>query len=151
MFFFIFFILINLQAQNCNDLTKVRALFKSEINEDKLESIISICVNSNCYKTTPYYAVATMQKAEFVWFPLHKFKYFNKGKEILENYIIQNPNNIEARYVRWLTQKKAPSILNYNKNIEEDYQYILTKIAKSDIELNYQFTILSHIKKINNE
>lgn len=73
------------------------------------------------------------------------------GKKMLNNFILKYPQNIEARYIRWLTQKMAPSFLNYNQNLAEDYDYILLNIKKSNIDIEYQKTILAHLKKINNE
>jgi len=139
------------QAQNCKNLHEVRAIFLSKVNEQQLENMLTLCKQTNCKKTIPYYAAATMKKAEFVWSPISKFTNFNKGKKMLEQFILKNPYNIEARYIRWMTQKMAPSFLRYNKNITEDYLFILERISESTIEFTYQQTILSNIKKVNNE
>ncbi|NIJ44788.1 hypothetical protein FHR24_001227 [Wenyingzhuangia heitensis] len=149
----VFFLLLslNLQAQNCSELPKIRAIFQAGVNEEQLEDMLLLCKKSTCDKTTPYHAAATMKKAEFVWSPISKLSNFNKGKKMLENFIDKNNKNIEARYIRWLTQKMAPSFLNYNSSIDKDYAFIIQNIDESNIEKSYQKTILNHLKKIQNE
>ncbi len=57
-----------------------------------------------------------------------KIEYFEKGREILENAIIKEPDNIELIFLRYTVQKKTPSILMYKKDIEEDYQFIKSEL-----------------------
>jgi len=147
LIFTAFFIFLTLQPP-CNELHKLRKLFQAEVNEKQLLNMITICEKSTCEKTTPYHAAAIMQRAEFEWSPIKKIKSFTMGKSMLENFILKSPQNIEARYIRWLTQKMAPSFLNYNQNLAEDYDYILLNIKKRGIDIEYQKTILAHLKTI---
>lgn len=150
-FFLAILFTINMH-NDCKDLNTIRNLFEANTQEEKeLLSMIKICENSNCDKITPYYAIAIMKKAEHVWNPMKKMAHFKEGQKILEDFIKEHPKNIEARYVRWLTQKKAPKFLGYNSNLKEDLQLIKDNIAKSDIEKNYQKVMLRHIQKIKNE
>lgn len=149
---FTLFFSLNMVANNCDSLEKVRNMFQSGVeNKEELNIMIDFCKKSNCEKTIPYYAAATMRKAEFVWSPLDKLANFNKGKKMLESFIAKNPENIEAKYIRWLTQKMAPRFLGYHQNIENDYRFIQKNITKSDIEKSYQKVILHHIQKLKNE
>lgn len=150
LFIFLFFSL-QVVANNCNDLSKIRDYFQSDINETSLDKMILVCKQSSCNDAIPYLAVATMKKAEYAWSPLTKLSYFKKGKKMLEEFIKINPNHIEAKYVRWLTQKMAPSFLGYRENLKEDYLFIQQNITTSSIALKYQQTILKHLKKVNNE
>lgn len=147
-----FFFTLTMSAQNCEKLTEIRQIFQVGVhNQQQLEDMIAICKTSNCTKITPYHAAANMRKAEFVWSPFQKLSNFNKGKKMLETFISNNPKNIEARYIRWLTQKMAPKFLGYHNNIDKDYTYIVTNISKSDIDKSYQKIMLAHLQKIKNE
>ena len=141
----------NAANKNCDVLFKVRNIFQAGVNEKELDNMLAICNKAACVKITPYHAAATMKKAEFAWSPIKKISYFNTGKRMLDDFINQYPHNIEARYVRWLTQKMAPSFLGYNKNLEDDYNYIINNIERSDIDIDYKKTILEHIKKVAHE
>ncbi|GGF67318.1 hypothetical protein [Wenyingzhuangia marina] len=148
---FIYSLTLSLSPNNCEQLKTVRAFFQEGVNEEQLEEMILICEKSNCDDVIPYHAAATMKKAEFVWSPMQKLANFKKGKKMLESFIKEHPDNIEARYIRWLTQKKAPSFLGYHDNIKEDDEFIKKNIAKSNINQDYQKVMLKHIKKVKNE
>lgn len=137
--------------KNCEDLKTVRGYFLKEVTKVQLLHMIKICEQSKCNLTVPYHAAATMKRAEFEWSPIKKLKSFRMGKEMLDSFIKKYPENIEARYIRWLTQKKVPSFLNYSKNLDEDYNYIITHIEKSSIDSDYKKTIVQNLKKIKNE
>lgn len=137
--------------KNCEELKIVRGYFLKEVNKKQLLQMIKICEQSDCKLTIPYHAAATMKRAEFEWSPIRKLKSFRMGKEMLDSFINKYPENIEARYIRWLTQKKAPSFLNYTKNLEEDYNYILKHIEESSVDNDYKETILQNLKKLKDE
>ena len=63
-----------------------------------------------------------------------KYSYFNKGKKLLEDAIKKEPNNIEIRLMRLISQEKTPSFLGYNKNIEADRNFIIKNYKNSDDE-----------------
>lgn len=154
MKYVLFFFLFSLQglANTCDQLEKIRSIFQKGVNETELEEMIKICESdAKCRSIIPYWAAATMKKAEFVWSPFNKLKYFNKGKKMLENFIKKYPKHIEAKYIRWLTQKMAPKFLGYRNNLEEDYQFIQKNIATSGVDKHYQTVILKHIKELKNE
>ncbi|MDO6737168.1 hypothetical protein [Wenyingzhuangia sp. 2_MG-2023] len=148
---FVLFLTLQLQASNCDSLNKIRNIFQAGVNEKELTEMIAICKQSDCEEVIPYLAAATMKKAEFAWSPFDKLANFNRGKKMLENFIKKNPKNIEAKYIRWLTQKMAPRFLGYHNNLEQDELFILKNINKSDIDSSYQKIMLAHLKKIKNE
>lgn len=74
-----------------------------------------------------YQAMAFMLKSKESWNPYHKFDYFLKGKNLLENAIQEDYFNIELRYLRLCLQSSLPGILNYDQNIGEDQKFILAR------------------------
>lgn len=56
--------------------------------------------------------------------PFRKLSEFKKGKEILEQLIASEPNEILTRYFRFAVQINTPAILDYKQNIEEDRRFL---------------------------
>lgn len=52
--------------------------------------------------------------------PFSKLKQFNKGKEIVEKYLRDHPNDIEMIFFRYKIQTNIPRILNYRQNLVQD-------------------------------
>lgn len=66
-----------------------------------------------------------MKKAGLIRGASHKLKAFNAGKEKLENMVDQYSNNAEFRFLRLMIQEKAPKILGYDKQLDEDHKYVV--------------------------
>ncbi|WP_148304557.1 hypothetical protein [Formosa agariphila] len=131
---------------DCSVMPEVRADFHAILSEEALEQFIADMDNIACDLKTPYLASATMWQAEYTSWPFRKLNYFRAGKQILEDFIASNPNNIEARYVRLLCQLNAPGFLNYN-NIEEDRAFINANISTANLSEDYKKIMLFNIKK----
>ncbi|MCB0686700.1 MAG: hypothetical protein KDC53_09245 [Saprospiraceae bacterium] len=126
----------------------MRIDFHQIANEKDNLNFIDKYRNSAWDLNIPYLAAATMKKAEYAFSPFQKFKYFNQGKKELELYIQKKPECVEARYIRYIVQKKIPTFLGYNKNMDTDKQYILENLAKSSIPPDYQEFINDKIKEL---
>ena len=113
-------------------MSTVRTNFKrGNTSSELLEEHISFMEAMTCETAEPYLACAIMQRAEHSIWPPYQLKYFNLGKDRLEEYISSYPHDIEARYIRLLVQQGSPSFLGYCKNISEDASYILDNLEKS--------------------
>ncbi|MFK7755903.1 MAG: hypothetical protein AB8B53_03105 [Flavobacteriales bacterium] len=124
---------LTLSSDYC-DMTEVRSQFHQENDSEKrLETHIINMELMSCEKVTPYLACAIMQRAEHSSWPPTQIGYFNKGKDMLETYIQKNPEDIEARYVRYLVQKGAPGFLGYKSNMDSDYSFILSNLNQADL------------------
>ncbi len=96
-----------------------------------------------------YYAAAIMISAQFKANPFDKWNKFLTGKDILENLIESNYNNLEIRFLRYCMQKKTPRLLGYNDKIEEDKKLLATLTISLDKEL---FNFINPIlKTLNND
>ena len=73
-----------------------------------------------CYKGMSY-----MMEAKHNINPISKLSAFNKGKEFLDLAAKYSSENAEVRFMRFSVQTNAPSMLNYNQNINEDKLIIL--------------------------
>lgn len=146
--FFLLFVLIYNQTTDCTSLESIRNTFHTIKTNDDLKKFIKSSKQINCSKATPYIASCTMKKAEFTVWPFKKLAYFNEGKKTLENYIKKYPNDIEARYVRYLVQNNIPSFLGYNTRIAADKKFILDNLDASELPKNYKKVILKNINTI---
>lgn len=124
---------------NAQSLVELRGyLQKGENSEEVSKTLIS--KSKNAYDTTKkpiymaFYAVGNFFMAKHASNPLSKYSYFNKGKKMLEDAIKKEPNNIEIRLMRLISQEKTPSFLGYNKYIESDRNFIIKNYKNSDDE-----------------
>ena len=66
--------------------------------------------------------------------PLSKYSYFNKGKKALDEAVNKEPNNLEIRFMRYISQEQTPAFLGYNKYLKSDKAFILAEYRKSKDE-----------------
>lgn len=90
-----------------------------------------------------YVCSMEMKQAEHAFSPIKKLNIFNDSKDKLEKLILQNPENIHLRYIRYLVQSNAPSFLAYDDSLEEDRE-----ILKNYIKTNSSEDTLSKYIKI---
>ena len=136
---------------DCMHVQEVRALFEKGIeSKEELKHMFEICNQYPCEQITPYLSAATMKQAEFTWSPIKQYRFFNQGKNMLEKHIETHPNTIEGRYIRWLIQTMAPKFLIYRQNIDEDYQFIIQNIERSQLTQTTKQNILTRMENIKN-
>ena len=125
-------------SANTEILTKLRKAFQYS-NESKLgareyielsESLYQGDNQNKVYKA--YKASAQMVNAKYGLNPLRKLKEFNNGKAELEAVIQKNTDDLELRYIRYATQYYAPFFLNYNSNLKEDREFLLSHLKDTD-------------------
>lgn len=145
IYIFLFSILFN---NNCSDIELIRSDYHELASSEKVEAFLEKASKNSCDLAIPYFASAQMQSAKYAFWPNQKLKKFNRGKKKLEQYILENPTNIEARYIRALVQSNTPKILGYNKNIQEDIAYIKKHIKESGLSTSYQKIILENISNL---
>ena len=114
------------------DIEKVLAFNSEEVSLEEMEIIEA------------YKASATCMRAEFVFAPKNKLKYFNEGKKQLEALIVSGID-VEKIYLRLLLQLSIPRILNYHENIESDVAYLDKALAKAPIELSYKYVMIKNL------
>jgi hypothetical protein len=112
---------------------------KSSADEDSCEQLIAMLESYNevnNYLLAGYKACATMMLANYKLNPFVKYSNFKTGKNLLENCISANPENIELRFLRFAAQCNTPGFLNYNKSIESDKKFLIHSVnGLKDIQL----------------
>ena len=122
------------------DLVSIRNLFyRAAQFEDSNDTLIEVVKNFKA-KETPeikgYEAMYNFMLAYHAYNPYKKFKGFIDGKDIIDNTIINYPENIELRFLRLTVQLNTPAFLMYKDNIEEDKNFILNHAKNvNDLDL----------------
>lgn len=145
-FLFISFVFLSFGNSELVDLNVMRVEFHT-LNSDKELQMFAEAYRDNLIGR-PYAASAIMQRAEHTFFPHKKLSYFNEGKEMLDSYIAFHPDNVEARYVRYLTQKNVPKFLGYYSKTEEDLQVFYGKLDLSNLPESYKIKMIETIEEI---
>ena len=109
------------------------------LSGDSLETVENALSSLNTANTNSlnnaYSGALMMKKASFLKVPAKKVNIFKKGAKLLEAEIAAYPNNTEYRFLRLAVQENAPSILKYNKNIDEDKTVIINNFTQLNAEL----------------
>lgn len=74
---------------------------------------------------------------------------FKEGTSMLEKTVKEQSDDLEIRLIRLSVQEHLPKFLNYNKNIDDDAQFIKNNLSKiKDKELlNYVNSYISQSKQ----
>ncbi|MBT8220302.1 MAG: hypothetical protein KJP00_10775 [Bacteroidia bacterium] len=135
----------------CTGFAQFKDLYFTIESKDELTSFLDTFQNDHCDEMRPYLASATMLQAKYSFFPHKKFQYFISGKKMLEAYIKDNPDNIEGRYIRLITQINTPGFLGYRKNIVEDKSFVESHVDNADLSLDYRNKIQQTISELNSK
>ena len=146
--FLILLLISNLMfSQN---LKEYRALLQTgEKSEKSAKTLIE--KSNSAYKNSkePVYlgflAVGKFFMAKHAFNPLKKMSYFNEGKKLMESSLKAEPDNLEVRLMRLITQESVPKILGYSQNISEDRTY-LTRSYKNTKDEDLKIYIKDYLK-----
>lgn len=104
-----------------NNLTKARLLFNvAHITKEDCFELINLTKNNNDVTMQGYYAAGIMISSKYTINPFKITKTFNEGKNLFEDLISENFDEIELRYLRYSIQLNTPKFVGYYKNIEMD-------------------------------
>lgn len=63
--------------------------------------------------------------AKHAFNPISKLSYFKDGRKMIDGAIALEPDNLEMRFLRYVSQNEMPKILGYYGNKAEDKSFIL--------------------------
>jgi hypothetical protein len=146
--FLLFSLVVMIQAVTAQDET-LRKMFFAAQTESAKKDFYNYCVNLQNKTNTQiaYSGVAAAMYAEVVSNVSDKLQFFNSGKSIIEKSIARDSYNPELRFLRFSVQEKAPRMLGYSGNMEEDADliyYALTHGFANKTE-NYWSTVIKFI------
>lgn len=93
---------------------------------DGINSLIAKFENGNSSsESKAFLGALLMRKAGLINNRKEQLNSFKKGRSLLEREIEESPSNAEYRFLRITIQEKAPKILGYNKNLDQDIKVLL--------------------------
>jgi hypothetical protein len=143
----------NALGQESPLLDELREKFQAIDSEEDIEQIIGLSIDPNdpdAPTARAYQATSTCMMADYVFSPIKKLKYFNKGKADLEE-LIAEQKTVEKVYLRLLLQLNIPKFLNYHKNIDEDLAYLEAELPGAKIDVEYKDIMIQNLVTLANE
>jgi len=140
-------------AQEVLSLDEVRQKFEAIDSEEDIEQFIGSSIDANdpdAPTVRAYQATSTCMMADYVFSPIKKLKYFNKGKADLEE-LIAEQKTVEKVYLRLLLQLNIPKFLNYHKNIDEDLAYLEAGLPGAKIYGEYKDVMIQNLVTLADE
>ena len=133
------FFLITICNAQINNLDQIRKTYlESAKSEENIQKLISKCEDYNSKNDSIIYAyrtVADLMLIKYKYNPFYKLKLFTEYSRKLDLIVKNNFNNIEIRFLRYCVQKRTPRFLDYNDNLELDYQFIIQNIENQSKNL----------------
>lgn len=123
--------LVLFSTAQSNNLQEIRdAYLSASDSQEKVKKLLQLCDNDNINRPIilAYKTVAEMMLISYYYNPFKKLEIFNDKSKHLDLIIKNNINNLEIRFLRYCLQKKSPSFLGYNKELDVDYKFILRNI-----------------------
>ncbi|MGJ1410769.1 hypothetical protein ACR78Z_13945 [Sphingobacterium thalpophilum] len=114
------------------NVDKIRREYAEAVkNEDICElNLEQLRAGAKSVTEKVYCAAYEILLAKHMGNPFKKISQFKEGKRHLEELIDENPEHIEARFIRWSVQVHAPSFLGYKDNILEDKNFLIKNLHK---------------------
>lgn len=144
------FFLMSAGVQSSNFMVELRKRFQEIKSEEDIERLLNLDAQKGTIEhqtLKAYQAAATCMQAEYAFSPVKKLRYFNRGKEALEENILAQ-KTVENVYLRLLIQLNVPRILNYNKSIETDLKYLDQSLAGAEIPVDYKYTMIKNLVEV---
>lgn len=122
----ILFLQVLMVRANTEEMENIRANYAKAISNKKLckAMIEELSVKTGNPVHLAYLGAFKVIWAKHIINPIAKFSTFNKGKKDIESAVKEAHNNVEIRFIRLSIQKNCPSFLGYNKDIEQDKEFI---------------------------
>ncbi len=146
------FLLFGAQSFETPIEEEIRSKFPYIKDKNEVENYISKLDGRKDVISQGYLASMYFFKSKYVKFPTTKFKFFKRGKELLNSLIEKNPKNIELRYIRYIFQHQIPKFLGYYNDKELDFNILSSSgLEKRELLILLKLNSISeeHSQKIN--
>lgn len=125
------------------DLLELRNLYYSASESRSMAAAFFSVLEKKDAKSEPvllgYKGMAYMLQAKFGWNPIERYRYFNEGRELLDQAIAKAPSNVELRFLRLTVQSNVPEYLGYSDELEADHGVITQHWERiGDLDLKHR-------------
>jgi uncharacterized protein YcsI (UPF0317 family) len=136
-----------------NEWIKIRNLYEqAAIKEDAQLKLNKLLLEKPLSSLSAGYKGANlMVSAKYTFNPIRKLSRFNRGKDLMEQALKNDPKSFELRYIRFTIQTNLPGFLGYSANVNMDKEFLISKLgAIADVDLkNRVIAYLISSKKCN--
>ncbi|MFM7104241.1 MAG: hypothetical protein ACKOW8_01880 [Flavobacteriales bacterium] len=140
-FFFTALIILSQFLSLCAQPDNIRQSYLNARTPDGIKSFLSLSEKLNLYVAAEkgYRGVALAMYADVADGVSTKLEYFNRGKDLIEAAIKEQPGNAEIRFLRLTVQAEAPFMLGYSRAINEDVEAVLKAFTSGHIQRSHFF------------
>ncbi|WP_285008553.1 hypothetical protein [Pedobacter faecalis] len=111
---------------------EVRSLYnQAAVNRKSADKLLKLLTDADVDRTPVllcYKGAAQMLQAKYAFSPISKLSWFKKGRNLIEEAIARNPEDLEMRYLRFTIQTNLPAVLGYSDDIQEDKQLLVNRV-----------------------
>ncbi|WP_420581413.1 hypothetical protein [Reichenbachiella sp.] len=113
---------------------------EAALDKEKIELFKTSCseTTSKHASLVGYCTMIHFLEAKNAFNPYKKLSSFNMGRKTLDSLILTNNENIELRYLRHSIQDRVPGFLGYNNELEDDKNFMKTKLIYVSDSSTYQ-------------
>jgi len=140
-FLLIKFFLLMLTGISLAQPDNIRHSYLSARNAEGIANFLALSEKLNLYVPAEkgYRGVALAMYADIADGVSNKLDYFNRGKELLETAVKEQPGNAEIRFLRLTVQAEAPFMLGYSGMMNEDLEVVLKAFNTGQIHVSHFF------------
>ena len=145
--------LILFTHNNLIDDVTIREMYQEATrNEETCETLYELLKNDSSRNLSSsklaFYGATLTLMANFSKNPVKKMMYGKQADYILDQSVIMDPKNFDARTLRILFNAKAPSIISNNRELKEDL-YVFDQLKKDSTNFaKYNKWIISIINDV---
>ncbi len=125
-----------------SELIKIRNLYENAAIKEEAHlklNLLLLNIKPENYLLKGYKGANVMIGASYVFNPITKLNKFNKGRKLVEDAIINEPNNLELRYLRFTLQTNLPRFLGYTNQINRDKVFMINQLdVLKDTDLRFR-------------
>ncbi len=122
--------LLNLLVTQAQELEKLRLEFPY-IDEQETMVFLEKIDEKKSDLALLYKGALYFYKSKYIGSPFQKYKFFKKGKALVNEACSKQPENIEYRYIRLVFQHQLPNFLGFNKNKKSDLDFFIKKYPEA--------------------
>ncbi len=119
-----------------HDLQTIRRSFHAAVLEvNKVPSFYSYIYSLEAKEgiVLAYQAMSEALVAQTAWNPLEKYTRIKKFEELISKAIINDPNNLEIRFLRLCIENYIPEWLGIPNHLLDDKSFILTHLEQAKL------------------
>lgn len=144
------YIMFSFQNIYASKLDEIRNQFPYFVSYEEVDGLLQSIESETSDLATVYKGALIMYKSKFAEAKLDKYKYFKKGKTLINKACENNPNSLEIRYIRLIFQHQLPSFLGYNDHKTVDFDFFINQFSKSSLALDFKKKMVKNLVQLDN-